>query len=179
MLSENELTDRIIGAAIEVHRHLGPGLLESAYEECLCFELSRLGLAFRRQVDLPIEYKGIKLDCGYRLDLIVEETVIVELKATDDLIPIHSAQLLTYLKSSGKRVGLLINFNVPVLKNGLKRMVNGYEGPVPKTSISAPSVLDSLPADPQSRAETRSNRPVLSPPLPPRLRDSAVNGEPQ
>ena len=123
---ENALTDRIIGAAIEVHRHLGPGLLETAYQECLCYELSQQGLRFEQEVALPVRYKGIKLDCGYRMDLVVEDTVLVEIKAIEGLLPVHSAQLLTYLKSSGKRVGLLINFNVPILAKGLKRMVNQY-----------------------------------------------------
>jgi GxxExxY protein len=123
-LRENELTERIIGAAIEVHRHLGPGLLESAYEECLCHELDLSGLAFKRQVGLPVSYKGLHLDCAYRLDLFVEDSVIVEIKAIEELAPIHHAQLLTYLKAAEKRVGLLINFNVAMLKDGLKRVVN-------------------------------------------------------
>src|SRR5438067_1033337 len=123
---ENALTDRIIGAAIEVHRHLGPGLLETAYQECLCYELSQQGLRFEQEVALPVRYKGIKLDCGYRMDLVVEDTVLVEIKAIEGLLPVHSAQLLTYLKSSGRRVGRLINFNVPILAKGLKRMVNQY-----------------------------------------------------
>jgi len=132
------LTDKIIGAAIEVHRHLGPGLLESAYEECLCFELSRSGLRFERQVHLPINYKGIQLDCAYRMDLVVENAVVLEIKAIDEVLPIHKAQLLTYLKSSGKQVGLLINFNVPVLKSGIKRMVNRYpESPSSLRNLSA------------------------------------------
>jgi len=120
----NELTEKIIGAAMEVHRVTGPGLLESAYEECLCYELSRLGIGFKRQVQMPVPYKGLKLDCGYRLDLLVEDSVIVELKAVDHFLPVHSAQLLTYLKLSGRKVGLLMNFNEPVLKDGLKRLVN-------------------------------------------------------
>jgi GxxExxY protein len=123
----NDLTDSIIGAAIEVHRHLGPGLLESAYEECLCYELSRLRLGFARQVAVPVEYKGLKLDCSYRLDLLVEDSVIVEVKALEQVLPVHPAQLLTYLKATGKPVGLLINFNVPILANGVKRMVNNYQ----------------------------------------------------
>jgi GxxExxY protein len=127
----NEVTDKIIGAAIEVHRQLGPGLLESAYEECLCHELTRMGVRFRRQVHLPINYKGLKLDCGYRMDLVAEDAVVVEIKAIETLLPIHTAQLLTYLKSSGKQVGLLINFNETALKNGLKRIVNRYTGPPP------------------------------------------------
>ncbi|HHT9107364.1 MAG TPA: GxxExxY protein [Candidatus Wunengus sp. YC64] len=120
----NQVTEKIIGAAIEIHKTLGPGLLESAYEECLCYELSRAGLHFQRQVDLPVLYKEERLDCGYRLDLIVEDAVIVELKTVECLLPIHEAQLLTYLKMKNLRVGLLINFNVPVLKDGIKRMVN-------------------------------------------------------
>jgi GxxExxY protein len=144
--AENVLTDRIIGAAIEVHRHLGPGLLESVYEQCLCYELSQLGLQFQRQVHLPIHYKGIKLEGALKMDLVVEDAVVVEIKATEGVAPIHSAQLLTYLKSSGKRVGLLINFNVPMLKSGLNRIVNRYAGPPITASTSAPSALDSLPS---------------------------------
>jgi GxxExxY protein len=125
---ENAITDKVIGSAIEVHRHLGPGLLESAYEECLCYELSQLGMSFRRQVQLPVIYKGVRLDCGYKMDLVVEDSVIVEIKAIDHLLPIHCAQLLTYLKAYGRSVGLLINFNVITLKGGLKRIVNRYEG---------------------------------------------------
>jgi len=116
-------TAPIIGAAIEVHRHLGPGLLESAYEECLCHELHVRGIDFRRQVDLPVEYKGLKLDCGYRLDLIVHEEVVVELKCVERVLPVHEAQLLTYMMLTGKRVGLLINFNVPLLTKGITRRV--------------------------------------------------------
>jgi GxxExxY protein len=138
----NVVTDRIIGGAIEVHRHLGPGLLESAYEACLCYELSQAGLSFRRQVATPVNYKGLKLDCAYRLDLVVEDSVIVEIKAIDALIPIHSSQLLTYLKSLNMRVGLLINFNVPILKYGLKRIVNRYAGPSLTPRTSASSVID-------------------------------------
>jgi len=123
---ENEITKRVIGFAIDVHRGLGPGLLESAYEECLCYELARSDIQFRRQVELPILYKGVKLDCGYHMDLVVDDLVIVEVKAIESLLPIHGAQLLTYLKLSGKSVGLLINFNVPVLKAGLKRIVNQF-----------------------------------------------------
>ncbi|HLH17304.1 MAG TPA: GxxExxY protein [Bryobacteraceae bacterium] len=131
------ITEQIIGAAIEVHRHLGPGLLESAYEQCLCFELSQLGLQFARQVDLPVSYKGVKLDCGYRLDLVVEGEVIVELKAVEELAPVHSAQLLTYLKLSGKKVGLLMNFNEPVLRRGLKRLVNDFSVEPRRLGVSA------------------------------------------
>src|SRR3954454_19719566 len=118
----NEITEKVIGAAIEVHRHLGPGLLESAYEECLCYELNVLGLRFERQVHLPIHYKGIQLQSADRMDLIVEDTVVVELKATEEMPPLYSAQVLTYLRSSNRPVGLLINFNVPALKDGIKRI---------------------------------------------------------
>jgi len=120
----NQLTESIIGAAIEVHRALGPGLLESAYETCQSFELAELGLNIDRQKLLPVVYKGTRLDAGYRLDLLVEDRVIVEVKAVDQIVPIHQAQLLSYLKLSGCKVGLLINFNVPVLKNGIKRVIN-------------------------------------------------------
>ncbi|MGH2566845.1 MAG: GxxExxY protein [Bacteroidota bacterium] len=124
---ENELTGKIIGAAIEVHRILGPGLLESSYEEPFCYELSELGLHFERQLALPVLYKRVKLDCGYRLDVVVEKSVIVELKSVESLLPIHQAQLLTYLRLSGLSVGLLINFNVAVLKDGIKRLVNNFK----------------------------------------------------
>lgn len=133
----NDLTDRIIGAAIEVHRYLGPGLLESAYEECLCYELSQAGLRFQRQVHLPLSYKGLKLECAYKMDLVIEDEVIVELKSSEDVARVHSAQLLTYLKAANKKVGLLINFNVPVLRNGLKRIVNDYHGQPPRLRASA------------------------------------------
>ena len=123
----NQITEAVIGAAIEVHRALGPGLLESAYEECLCRELTLQGVSFDRQCPLPIEYKGLRLDCGYRLDLLVENEVVVEIKAVENVLPIHEAQLLTYLKLGNWKVGLLINFNVPVLKQGIKRMVLGLE----------------------------------------------------
>lgn len=123
MLVHEKLTEAIIAAAIEVHRELGPGLLESAYQQCLCRELSLRGLVFQYQVDLPVTYKGEKLDCGYKIDLLVEDCVIVEIKSVDDIHPVHEAQLLTYMKLSHKRVGLLINFNVSLLKNGIKRRV--------------------------------------------------------
>ncbi|MBI3949644.1 MAG: GxxExxY protein [Acidobacteria bacterium] len=122
----NRITENIIGAAIDVHRALGPGLLESAYEACLFFELVERGLKVEQQKPLPVVYREIKLDCGYRLDLVVEEKVIVEIKSVDHLMPIHEAQLLSYLKLSGCKVGLLINFNVKVLKNGIRRMVNSF-----------------------------------------------------
>jgi GxxExxY protein len=122
----NGVTHGIIAAAIEVHRHLGPGLLESAYQECVCYELSRMGLSFTREVHLPLSYKGLQLDCSYRIDLLVEDAVLVELKSIEQILPIHSAQLLTYLRASHKPIGLLINFNVLVLKDGIKRIVNDY-----------------------------------------------------
>ena len=120
----NELTEQIIGAAIEVHRSLGPGLLESTYEACLLYELAERKLYVERQKALPVVYKGVRIDCGYRIDLLVEREVIVELKAVGHIEPIHEAQLLSYLKLSGCQVGLLINFNVKQLKAGLRRLVN-------------------------------------------------------
>ncbi len=125
--SFNELTDRVIGDCIEIHRALGPGLLESAYEECLCYELSDAGIPFERQKPLPVVYKDVTLDCGYRLDLVVADKLIVELKSVESLLPIHEAQLLTYLKLSGLTLGLLINFNVAMLKQGIKRIVNNFQ----------------------------------------------------
>ncbi len=122
-----DLTERIIGAAMEVHRALGPGLLKSTYEECVAREMQLSGLGFERQVSLPVAYKGVQLDCGYRLDFLVERAVVLELKAVDMLRPIHEAQLLTYLRLGGWTVGLLINFNVPILRNGIKRLVLNYE----------------------------------------------------
>ena len=120
----NELSSKIIGAAIEVHKALGPGLLESAYEECLAHELSLRGLVFERQKPVPIKYKGINLDCGYRLDMVVENRIILELKACNQIEPIHEAQLLTYLKLTGIQLGLLLNFNVPVMRDGSVRLRN-------------------------------------------------------
>ena len=122
---ENEISGKIIGAAIEVHKMLGPGLLESAYEECLCCEMQLRGIKFERQVPLPLNYKGVNLDCGYRLDLLVEDKVIVELKTVEAIAPIHEAQILTYLKLRDIRLGLIINFNVPLLVEGIRRLVNG------------------------------------------------------
>ena len=122
-LIHEELTDQVIGAAIEVHRELGPGLMESAYEECLCHELHLRGLNFQRQVPLPVRYKGINLDCGYKLDMVVEDALILELKCVEQVLPVHEAQLLTYLKMTGKRVGLIINFYVPILTRGIVRRV--------------------------------------------------------
>ena len=122
-MEEDKITEAIIGAAIDVHRDLGPGLLESAYEACLAYELATRELNAIRQLQLPVVYKGVRLDCGYRIDLLVEDRVIVEVKAVERLEPIHQAQLLTYLRLSGHRVGLLINFNARTIKEGLKRMV--------------------------------------------------------
>ena len=121
----NELSHRVIGLCIEVHRELGPGLLESAYEEALAYELTMAGYRFERQREMPLLYKGVKLDCGYRLDLVIEEKLIIELKAVNDLLPVHHAQLLTYLKLERRALGLLVNFNVPMLKNGVQRVVSG------------------------------------------------------
>jgi GxxExxY protein len=121
--NENSLSREIIAAGLEVHKALGPGLLESAYEECLAYELSLRGLSFERQKALPVIYKGVQIDAGYRLDLVVGDLVVVELKSVDELLPIHEAQVLTYLKMSKKRLALLLNFNVPLLKNGIKRIV--------------------------------------------------------
>jgi GxxExxY protein len=124
-LLHEDLTEKIIGAAIEVHRALGPGLLESAYEECLCHELHLRGLNFQRQAPLPVSYKGINLDCGYRVDVIVEDAVVLELKCVEHIIPVHEAQLLTYLKLLNKRVGLILNFYVAALvRGGIVRKVN-------------------------------------------------------
>lgn len=120
------ITRRIIGAAIEVHKALGPGLLESAYETWLAFELRERGFKVEQQLPLPVIYKNVKLDCGYRLDLVIEDSVILEIKAIQELAPIHDAQLLLYLRLSGKTVGLIINFHVRVLKDGLKRVVNEF-----------------------------------------------------
>ena len=123
----NEITEMIIGGAIAVHRALGPGLLESAYEACLRYELTERGLYVEQQKPLPVVYREVRLDCGYRLDLVVEHRVIIELKSIDKLLPIHDAQLLSYLKLSGCSVGLLFNFNVMMLKSGMKRLVNEYQ----------------------------------------------------
>lgn len=120
----NEITGQIVDAAIKVHNALGPGLLESAYEACLVYELGKRGLVVRNQVPLPVQYEEIMIEVGYRIDLLVAETVIVELKSVDKVAPIHKAQLLSYLKLSGKKVGLLINFNVELLKHGITRMAN-------------------------------------------------------
>ncbi len=132
------ITRRIIGAAIEVHRRLGPGLLESAYEACLAYELMQAGMKVERQKPLPMLYKEVKLDCGYRMDLIVDDEIVVEIKAVENLIPIHEAQLLSYLRLANKRAGLLINFHVRLLRNGVKRIVNDF----PDSALSATSAVD-------------------------------------
>jgi GxxExxY protein len=124
--SINQLSERVIGGAIQVHRYLGPGLLESTYEACLVWELQRRGLGVATQVPLPIVYGDVRLAIGYRLDLVVEDTLIVEIKAVDVVLPVHKAQLLSYLRLSGKSVGLLLNFNVTRLKDGLTRVVNQF-----------------------------------------------------
>lgn len=126
-METNKLTETIIGAAIEVHRALGPGLLESAYEECLCHEFDLRSVSYTRQAPLAVRYKGLELDCGYRLDLLVQDSVLLELKAVEKILPIHEAQLITYLKLGGWQVGLLINFNVPVLKEGIIRKVYKFK----------------------------------------------------
>ncbi len=118
-----DLSERVIGLAIEVHRHLGPGLLESSYEQCLCFELKSSGIDHRRQVPLPVVYKDVRLDCGYRMDIVVEHTLVVEIKAIERVTPVHEAQMLTYLRLSGLQIGLLLNFNSVTLRQGLRRFV--------------------------------------------------------
>jgi GxxExxY protein len=131
MIYKPELTEKIIGAAVEVHKVLGPGLLESIYEECLCYELHRLNLSFERQKQIPITYKGIHFDFGYKMDLVVCNKVVVELKCVDLILPIHEAQLLTYLKLSQIQIGLLVNFKSRFLKQGLKRMINTLDSVSP------------------------------------------------
>jgi len=123
----NRLTDKIIGAAIEVHRNLGPGLLESAYETCLAYELEQLGLNVERQKPLPLVYKDIRLDQGYRIDLLVEQKVVVELKVVEQIIPAHEAQVLSYLKFSGCQIGLLLNFNTRLMKDGIHRFIMNHQ----------------------------------------------------
>lgn len=134
----DHITRNIIASAIEVHKIVGPGLLESAYEACLAFELRKLGYKIEQQKPLPLVYKDVQLDCGYRLDLVVEDAVIVEIKAIEQLAPIHKAQLISYLRISDMRVGLLINFHVRLLTNGVKRIVNDF----PDSAVSAISAVD-------------------------------------
>jgi GxxExxY protein len=126
-MNTNHLTGEVIGAAIEVHKHLGPGLLESAYEECLCHELNLRKITYERQKQLPISYKDVKIDLSYRLDIVVEGKIILELKACEKIEDIYKAQLLTYLRLSGLKLGLILNFNVPVMKKGIVRVVNNFE----------------------------------------------------
>ena len=123
-MTENDISKIILDCAFKVHKTLGPGLLENAYEECLCYELKKNNIKYEKQKSLPVIYDEIKLDCGYRIDILVEEKVIVELKTVDNIIDIHLAQVLTYLKLSGCKLGLLINFNTVLLKDGIKRIVN-------------------------------------------------------
>jgi GxxExxY protein len=130
----NALSNRVIGGCIEVHRHLGPGLLESVYEACVCRELTELAIPFECQKPLPVYYKGEQVDCGYRLDIFVDECLILELKCVEQLLPIHTAQLMTYLRLSNTKLGLLVNFNVPILKQGIKRVVNGLPNRSPSRS---------------------------------------------
>lgn len=124
-MEDNQITEIIIGAAIEVHRQLGPGLLESTYESCLVYELRQRGLDVIRQMSLPVRYKGLEIEDSYRIDLLVANRIIVEIKAVDRMLPVFEAQLLTYLKHTGLHIGLLINFNVPALRSGIKRLANG------------------------------------------------------
>ncbi len=138
-METNEITGQIIDAAIAVHTSLGPGLLESAYEVCLTHELRQRGMKVQTQVVLPIQYNGLNLDAGYRIDLLVEDIVIVELKAVEEMLPLYDAQILSYLRLRQLQVGLLINFNVVKLKEGMRRIVNNYSGPSPRSS--APSAV--------------------------------------
>ncbi|HEX5328076.1 MAG TPA: GxxExxY protein [Acetobacteraceae bacterium] len=123
MLTHGALTERVIGLAIQVHRALGPGLLESAYEECLCFELGDAGIRYARQVPLPLIYRNIRLDCSYQMDAVVEQSLILGIKAIEQLRPLHDAQLLTYLRLSGCAIGLILNFHTVVLKDGIRRLI--------------------------------------------------------
>ena len=120
----NSLSERIIGLAIEVHRHLGPGMLESTYQKCLCYELEKHGIQFRKEVDVPLTYKELEIDRAYRADLIVDDCIVLEIKSVESILPVHEAQLLTYLKLCKKKLGLLLNFNVPLLKDGIIRKIN-------------------------------------------------------
>ena len=130
----NALSNAVVGACVEVHRALGPGLLESVYEECLCRELSLTGVEFERQRSIPIQYKGVSLDVGYRLDLVIADLLVVEIKSVEALLPIHQAQLLTYLKLTGITLGLLANFNVLMMRQGIRRIVHNFDGAAPKGS---------------------------------------------
>jgi GxxExxY protein len=141
------LSGGVIGACIEVHRHLGPGLLESAYEQCLGYELDLRGFEVQRQLQIPVHYKGLDLDCGYRIDLLVNRQLLIEVKAVERLLPVHEAQMITYLKLMGLPLGLLVNFHVPALRHGLRRLVN---------SSSVPSAPPRLPVNPSDPARQRS-----------------------
>ena len=134
-MESDKITEIIIGAAIEVHRELGPGLLESTYECCLEYELVEKGLEVERQKFLPVKYRDVYVDCGYRIDLFVENLVVVELKAVDKVEPIHEAQLLSYLRLSGSPIGLLLNFNVTELRRGIRRLVNNFREKLPRRSL--------------------------------------------
>lgn len=123
MKAVDELSSRVLGAAIEVHRNLGPGLLESVYQQCLAYELSKLNVKFSMEHPIPVRYKDVNVDCAFRADLIVENNIIIEIKSAEKILPIHEAQLLTYLRLTGIRLGLLINFNTRLLKNGIKRII--------------------------------------------------------
>jgi GxxExxY protein len=129
-MNENEISKVVVDACFEIHKTLGPGLLESVYEECLCRELILRNLSFKRQEPVAVEYKGVKLNCGFRFDLLVEDLVVVEVKAVDKIMPVHKSQLLTYLKIMDKKLGLLVNFNEALIKHGINRVVNGYLDPI-------------------------------------------------
>jgi GxxExxY protein len=155
-----DLSERVLGACIEVHRHLGPGLLESAYEECLCHELSLASLTFARQRTVPVVYKGVQLDCGYRLDVVVEEQLVLELKAVDHLLPVHEAQVLTYLKLTALDVGLLVNFNTHVLRRGIRRLVRrGADG----VHLARLRAAEDDHTAPSRRESKRPGAPGISP----------------
>jgi GxxExxY protein len=127
-MTYNELSYSVVGAAMKVHRELGPGLLEKAYQECLCYEIAQLGLCVEKEVSMPLTYRGVQLECGFRMDVLVENRLVIETKSVSELNDIHFAQLLSYLKQGDFRLGLLINFNTLILKNGIRRVVNGLEG---------------------------------------------------
>ena len=127
-MTYNELSYSVVGAAMKVHRELGPGLLEKAYQECLCYEIAQLGLCVEKEVSMPLTYRGVQLECGFRMDMLVENRLVIETKSVSELNDIHFAQLLSYLKQGDFRLGLLINFNTLILKNGIRRVVNGLEG---------------------------------------------------
>lgn len=126
-MTYNELSYSVVGAAMKVHRELGPGLLEKAYQECLCYEIAQLGLCVEKEVSMPLTYRGVQLECGFRMDMLVENRLVIETKSVSELNDIHFAQLLSYLKQGDFRLGLLINFNTLILKNGVRRVVNGLE----------------------------------------------------